>query len=113
MQIVGGCPEICASILRTQNVAPSRQEQSLASAIAQGGSGFLDVAKRTRRPSGPQGGAVRNDVLEKEDADSSSYSGRDNDAWVVYRTAEQRSGRERKEKGGSMLGKDKVKGDGR
>ena len=82
------------------------------SASVQGGQGFLDVAKQKRRMFLPRGGVARQDVKEAADADLSSNSRKDSDAWVVYEETKKRSGRRRQEEKGSRTGKDKAKRDG-
>ena len=72
----------------------------------------MDVVKQMTRFLGPRGGA-RQDVPVAADADSSVAGGEDKDAWALYTDVEGRSDRGRREKKGSQMGKDKVKGDGR
>ena len=71
----------------------------MAPASAKGGLGFSNVARQTRRLSGPCGGAPRQDVLVAGDVSGCPISGADNGAWVAYRKAKKKAaGKKRGEK---------------
>ena len=72
--------------------------------------GFLDVAKTTRRLSGPSGGPACQDALGAADAYSPPETGKDEEAWVVYRMTKKQSEMKRKREEGSRMGEDKVEG---
>lgn len=68
MGIGAGFPEAFASILRTRNAAPPRQEKSLWLASTQESPDFMDVAATMQRLFGSCGGAKRHDTLITGDA---------------------------------------------
>ena len=72
----------------------------------------MEVASQTGRLVVPRGGAARQEALGPADAGTPSASGKAEEAWEVYRTAQKRSGSEWKEEKGPRAGKKQVKGNG-
>ena len=82
-----------------QNAALSRQEELPALASTQKGLAFTEVAITARSPSGPCGGAARQDALVAEDVGGSVGSGKDQGACAAYKKAKKQEMGQRREMG--------------